>query len=451
MKALTRKSKLLRNIGANAYGQIITVFIQIISIPLYVHYWGVGLYGEWLILSAIPAYLSLSDIGLATVAANDMTMRVAKGDRQGALNVYQSISIVIVVLAVIVGSILGGLVFNLPIESILRLGHVHTGQVATILFTLILSVFVNMQIGVFLAGFRAVDLYAHGTMLNNTSRLIEWGVGIFILTLGGGLIAVAVATLITRIFGAFVIWFLLRKHAKWLCLGMQSASIGVVRILLKPAFAFMAFPLGLALSLQGTLLVIGFLLGPVAVALFATYRTLTRVLVQLIAVINHAVWPEISAAYGAGKIDSVLRLYRKSSSITFWASLLSVFMLGLTGEVIINIWTHHVFEQNSVLLILLLTTAFVNVLWQANYVLLMATNTHQNISIAFVVTSAAALIACFILIPIFGINGAGFALLFAEIPMFYLAISSGLSLLNDNWLSYAKAVIDNPFNRKLKS
>jgi hypothetical protein len=83
------KAKLLRNLGANAYGQAITILIQLVSVPLYLHYWGKQLYGEWLILSAIPAYLALSDIGFASVTANDMTMRVANGDRHGTLEVFQ--------------------------------------------------------------------------------------------------------------------------------------------------------------------------------------------------------------------------------------------------------------------------------------------------------------------------------------------------------------------------
>jgi predicted CoA-binding protein len=83
------KAKLLRNLGANAYGQAITILIQLVSVPLYLHYWAKQLYGEWLILSAIPAYLALSDIGFASVTANDMTMRVANGDRHGTLEVFQ--------------------------------------------------------------------------------------------------------------------------------------------------------------------------------------------------------------------------------------------------------------------------------------------------------------------------------------------------------------------------
>src|SRR3984885_3900212 len=82
--------RILRGVGSTALGPLITIVVQVISVPVFLHSWGAKLYGEWLILSAIPTYLAFSDIGFGNVAANDMTMRVAAGDRDGALVTFQS-------------------------------------------------------------------------------------------------------------------------------------------------------------------------------------------------------------------------------------------------------------------------------------------------------------------------------------------------------------------------
>ena len=87
---LGTRSRLLRGIAANGLGQAFAVIIQIVSVPVFIGFWGVDLYGEWLILSTIPAYLVMSDIGFASVAANEMTMRVSEGHRSRALTVFQS-------------------------------------------------------------------------------------------------------------------------------------------------------------------------------------------------------------------------------------------------------------------------------------------------------------------------------------------------------------------------
>ena len=58
--------------------------------------------------------------------------------------------------------------------------------------------------------------------------------------------------------------------------GYALASWPRIRELSRPALAFMAFPAGNAISIQGTTILIGFLLNPVAVATFNPMRTLSR-------------------------------------------------------------------------------------------------------------------------------------------------------------------------------
>ena len=84
------RQRFIHGLGATALGPIVTILVQVIGVPIFLHAWGLKLYGEWLVLSAIPSYLAFSDVGFGNVAANDMTMRVASGDRRGALETFQS-------------------------------------------------------------------------------------------------------------------------------------------------------------------------------------------------------------------------------------------------------------------------------------------------------------------------------------------------------------------------
>lgn len=442
------KSKLLRNLGANAYGQLLTVVIQLASVPLFLHYWGVALYGEWLILSAIPAYLSLSDVGFASVAANDMTMRVARGDQRGALEVFQSIWVFICGMSLLLGFILGYLIFAFSINDLFSISNISVTQAQQVLLVLMFYVLVGLQGSVLSAGFRSVGLYAYGTVINHNIRLSEWILSIAALAMGASVLVVAMVMLIVRLLGLFILGVIFYKQVPWLTLGVHSASMRKIRELFKPAIAFMSFPLGLALGLQGMVLIIGALLGSAAVVIFSAYRTLTRLLVQVITMLNQSVWPEMSAAYGAGEMDLVTKLHRKVSAVTFWIALAAVTVLGLLGDWIIGLWTHHAFQSHHVLLELLLATTFLNVLWQTSWVVLMATNRHQQISIIFIASAAAGLLSSALIIPLMGINGAGVALIIAELPLLYLAINSALSLLNDSWFPYVKAVISNPLKRE---
>ena len=82
--------RIVSGFGANIYGQVATIFIQLLSVPVYLHYWNTQIYGEWLMLSAVPAYFSMADVGLVAVASNKMTMLSAKGKHAESNRVFQS-------------------------------------------------------------------------------------------------------------------------------------------------------------------------------------------------------------------------------------------------------------------------------------------------------------------------------------------------------------------------
>jgi hypothetical protein len=49
------------------------MMFQLLSVPVFLQYWGVNLYGEWLALISLTAYFQMTDIGLNTATANSFT------------------------------------------------------------------------------------------------------------------------------------------------------------------------------------------------------------------------------------------------------------------------------------------------------------------------------------------------------------------------------------------
>lgn len=87
--------RVVKGLGANGYGQLVSVVVQLVGVPVLLYAWGPQLYGEWLILFAIPTYLSIADLGFSQSVANDMTARVARGDRAGALAAFQTLAVLV--------------------------------------------------------------------------------------------------------------------------------------------------------------------------------------------------------------------------------------------------------------------------------------------------------------------------------------------------------------------
>ena len=96
---------------------MVQIFIRLAEVPLLLSFWGTQLYGEWLMLSAIPVYLTISDGGFAGAACREMTMRSGAGDRTGTLAVFQSTWVLLIVVSMVMGLLAFGFVEVAPLEK----------------------------------------------------------------------------------------------------------------------------------------------------------------------------------------------------------------------------------------------------------------------------------------------------------------------------------------------
>ena len=82
---------LVKNLSANMFGQAVHLVSTVALVPLYLAAWGVDLYGEWLVLIALPAYfMATADAGFVPVSGNDMTIKFAQGRRGEMISIFQS-------------------------------------------------------------------------------------------------------------------------------------------------------------------------------------------------------------------------------------------------------------------------------------------------------------------------------------------------------------------------
>ena len=183
--ATSVRQRILHGLGANAFGQIVTVIVQLAGVPILLHAWGVQLYGEWLILFAIPAYLSMTDLGFTQSAANDMTARVARGDRAGALVVFQSLGALVYALVALGLALAAAVVPWLPLAEWLNFQTMDTRTAQWVLCLLAAQVLVSLLDGIPYAGFRANGEYALHFSLQSGVRLLQFA-GVCIAALAGG-------------------------------------------------------------------------------------------------------------------------------------------------------------------------------------------------------------------------------------------------------------------------
>lgn len=409
------RHRIVQGIGANGFGQGVTLLTQLVSVPIFVAAWGMDLYGEWLIVSAIPTYLALSDIGLTATAGNLIAILSEKRDVKQMLSVYQSTWAMVSILSITLLALLLTFIWFIDTSQLLGLTRITGTMLNSTLLLLFCYVALSLQTGILQLPFRVTKENPLSVTIVNSIRFLEWSAATIVVVAGWTVVAVACAFVLTRAIGNIYLFWILRNRQKLpLRLGIQHVDLHALKTLFRPSIASMCFPIGLSLTLQGFIILIGYVIGSSGVALFNIYRTLTRVPIQAVTSINQAVWPEISYAYGANDPKKTYRLVVKMLQLGIGLGIAATGVIVATGESIINIWITQTLEHNASLLIALALTAFIHIFWQPFWVAQVAINKHSYFAIVFLSISVLSLFLGWVYLEKFSLQGAGYALLLTE-------------------------------------
>ncbi|MFR9647142.1 MAG: hypothetical protein SNJ20_08620, partial [Rikenellaceae bacterium] len=125
-----------RNIVANLFGVGVQLFNQVILVPFYLHFWDTNLYSDWIVITSISSFFSMSDIGLNSVTNNDFVMNYAsKKERCKSLLANNYALIIIIASVALLGSFLYVNCFD--ITKSLNLHEINRGEGSYIFIVLI--------------------------------------------------------------------------------------------------------------------------------------------------------------------------------------------------------------------------------------------------------------------------------------------------------------------------
>jgi O-antigen/teichoic acid export membrane protein len=435
------RARMLRGGGATFFSQASTLGVQLLSVPLFLGYWGVEYYGAWLILSSFPAYFAMSDLGIGSAAANEMTMRASRDDREGAVEVFRSVWLFISVVSAALLVTAAWILWTIPVVGWLNITALDQDAFALTLCLLLLHVCIHMQGSVVAAGYRAVGCYAQSTFLGALFRVAEFGGCAAVLMSGGGAVAVAATYVAVRSASLVYYYRRLTRLAPWVTLGIRGATRSEVVRLAAPGIAFLGFPLGHALSGQGLVTAIGVVLGPAAVVVFSTTRTLVNGIRQVVGGINATVWPELSMAHGSGNRELVRSLHRSACKVSLWMAALGSLALLLLGRSVLTLWTSGAVVPESVFFEAMVLSAFTFSLWSTSIVVPSATNQHVRVAAVFLGVTSGGLLFAVALLPTLGLLGVAMALILIDAVMTVVVVRNSLTLVGDSLGAFLRSQV----------
>ena len=394
---------------AHLYSQLVTVVTQIASLPLFLMVWDADRYGQWIVLSAIPVYLSISDVGILTAAGNLMSMHRARGENDELRLVFKTTLLIVTsilpLIAIVAAAALALFNFGMNVEQ------------REALFILILSSLLSLACNLFDVIYRPFGKYARVIFLLTTARIAEWAGSIVGVFIGRDLTGAALGFFLGRALSSVCVFAMARRDIPEIEWSLKGVSRDRALKLLKIGVGFISFTVGSLLSLQGMILVVGAQVGAAAVTIFSSSRTLTRLIAQIAVLTGKSLAPEISMLHGAEKHRDAERLTRQMVWTAMTVTTVAAALLAQFGHYFWDVWLRGKLPFNRPVFLTLVLAAVGTAFWQIQSVRLTATNRHQKLALFFLAASGLGLATGYFGMSFFGLEAAALSALLSEAIM----------------------------------
>jgi O-antigen/teichoic acid export membrane protein len=339
---------------------VVNVLSQVLLPPAYIAFYGIGVYGEWLTLSAAAAWLLTLDFGLQSFITNALCIEYNRGNLE-RFRQMQSVALRICLGIVTAGLLAGaGILATFSLNEVLGLAMTRFAASA-IAIGLTTQVLIGIVWGQ-LNGLLVAVGYPHRSQLwAQTQRLLYFCLTCLLVFCRAPLWSIPPVQLLTFILMAAISLVDLRRLAPEAFPTIGYWDGAVARTILKPSLWFGAFTLNQFLLFQSPILVLNQMLGKQAVVVFSICRALFGMVRQAVSVLRLTVRPEITRLAGAGDQPRLRRVYDVYEKCSFAAGLVGSVLAFLAAPRILPIWTRRpdLFDQSLYAAMMLSTIVIV--------------------------------------------------------------------------------------------
>ena len=412
------RNNIIFNALAQVGNRIVRICDQLLLVPFFLTMWGASYYGEWLTISIIPSVLAFSDLGFGTAVSNNFVLAYTSGDKQRASNTYIT-GILTITITILLGILLSFIViFSAWKGNLLSKSEIDPGEIIVSLIFLMGSRLICFYSQLFEGFFRAKQKAALAFNLYTIDGILKICFGLISLLSGYKIVGYSifqfVESLIFNVFYAFWAIHIVKDLPK------GHAVLNIAIATLKNGFGFMLTPIWQSLYMQGSTFAVRLILGPSAVAIFNTVRTVCKSVNAIFATVNGAIFPEIQIAFGKGDKNTIKRIYIFAMQFVFIAGVLGTVFLMFFGQQLYSLWTHNVLELSTSVWLIFMVGIPLNALWWTAGTIFRAINQPLKFSMFGFISALISTISSYVLAIIFGLDGAAIGYVIMDIVMLFL-------------------------------
>lgn len=414
-----KKTIILNGLGQMG-NRLVRIAEQLLLVPFFLAVWGAAYYGEWLTISIIPSVLAFSDLGFGTAVSNSFVIAYSADEKKKAADYYIT-GLIIITLTVLLGVLLSIIaIYGAWKMDILEKSVISPAEIMISLAFLMASRLTSFYMQLFEGFFRAKHKAAMAFNLYTVEGILRIVVGIITLLIGCNIVGFAfgqcAVAILFNLFFAISAVRIIRDLPR----GTFNREIAIITV--KKGLGFMLTPVWQSIYMQGSTFVVRIVLGPTAVAVFNTIRTVCKSINAAFSVVNGAIFPEVQIAYGKGDMMLAKRIYIIAMQSVFCISMLGLVFLLVFGQDLYSWWTKNTLEVNKMIWYVFMLGIPLNALWWTAGTVFRAINKPTRFSIyGFIAATLSALISWGLAYPL-GLMGAAIGFVAMDLIMLLLTI-----------------------------
>ncbi|MFH1039277.1 MAG: lipopolysaccharide biosynthesis protein [PVC group bacterium] len=344
-------------------GNLITIIERVILVPLFLKFWGTEPYGEWLSLAAAVSYMSMLELGVQSYVINKLNQCYSTGRSDEYIYILHS---ALMVSVIVCSSVIVFIALILPVFPLERWFHfIHTGHSLAVLVTFLLAIQIVVKIpcGIITGLYRTFGEFPRGAMIGNVQVLLVFLITGTVIISGGGFALLALLQLVPiSLIVLYVFRDIGRRHPE-VHLGFKGGSLKKGFSFLIPGSCFFLIQISTLMGFSGSTIIVATQLGPAAVVVFSTLRTLANVTKQIPQAINIALWPELTSLEAQKQYETLKKTHFFIVKIGFLISFCLAIIIHFAGKELVTLWTRGRISYDSQLMNIFLGYIVLQIIW----------------------------------------------------------------------------------------
>jgi len=320
------------------------IIISLLFVPIFLTFWGLERYADWILIISIPSILTLGDLGLTSYGLNLIVIEFNKNiNNKNKVNFILDNIIFFTTIFIILFGALMYLVNNfLNIKLILKIKSLNEFEFNVVIFLIFFKYLFN-SIFNFISGLYKIKNKFYLTQHLQTFFLITEMILIFITVfLGGNILEASIVSLINYFLALLICLFIVKKNFLWInVFEFKNIDFLFIKKIFYPSISFMTGNMNKTLLINLTTIYLKIFSMDAILILYNSLRLILNGFRQFLNILTLSFQPQITIDFAKNKRAKIIRIFKQILKYNFFLSSISFLILIMFIKVPFLIWTKY--------------------------------------------------------------------------------------------------------------